>query len=1096
MYSAIRILAAAWLLVAGPPPDTHSLALQWSNLEGVWIFRTDPSDEGEKAGWQLREAPEDGWRPIRVPGYWEEQGVTDPRPGRPPKPKDGMPWTDYDGVAWYRLHVTVPASWRGQNLVLFLGSVDDEDRTFFNGRLVGATGPGVERAVTVQRRYTIPAGLVRFGGENVLAVRVFDGGGPGGIVGPLVSLLPQKAVKEMQILPSGSRPLKERFANPPADARILKIIHSWPDGAANQEALIQSLIAQGFGGVVCNVSFTDYLVSEAKWQEFVHAVKAAKAAGMALWLYDEKGYPSGVAGGLTLQGHPELEAQGLLVASADSKGGAVTMKLPPGEMVLAKAFPQKDGAIQLSGALDLARYVRDGTLQTDLPRGDWRLVAVTRNRLYEGTHAALSLADKLPYINLLDPQATDRFLALTHQRYAEHLGSNLGRYFQSTFTDEPSLMSMFLRPMPWSVLPWAPNLAHEFLVRRGRPLEPLLPALIADAGPGTAKARYDFWRTVGDLVSENYFGRIQAWCHAHGIKSGGHLLYEEPLLHHVPLYGNFFQCARRLDAPSIDCLTSVPAEVPWFIARLISSAGELEGHTQTMCETSDFAQVYRPSGDTRPVYHVSEDEIRGTCNRLMFGGINTITSYYTFNGLTASQLQRINRYVGRCATMLRGGHQVADIALLYPVESVWPRYVPSSNGPTTSPDAARVDYAYRMALDGLFAAHRDFTFVDSATLAQASVERGVLRYRELQWRVVVLPGADTLPVPVWRKLLRFVKTGGIVIAVGTLPANSDVEFPCAEVRLIGRKMFGEGSESRVQTNASGGSGIYLARGSESLLATVLASVLEPDVAVPPASPIHATHRRIGDHDVYFVINDSPKPWRGRVRVAAKGQGELWDPATGGVTPLPMVAGVSLDLPAYGGVFLRFPGARLPRRRRLQTGALPGITAEPIPSIEPQVGKGEYVEAQIQAFEAPWAQGRRAWRAPARLTRSGVDTFLFLNFPFAPPADLSGADGLALDTWVPPSQHTPSELLVILHERDGGQYLARTGRLLSEAGSARSIVLFNQFRPAGWAHDPNGRLDLDQIVGISIGWGGYLGAQGEQVEFAVAAPEAVHVGRPR
>src|SRR5512135_1245069 len=93
--------------------------------------------------------------------------------------------------------------------------------------------------------------------------------------------------------------------------------------------------------------------------------------------------------------------------------------------------------------------------------------------------------------------------------------------------------------------------------------------------------------TVGELVSENFFGQIQTRCRQHGVPSGGHLLWEESITADVPLYGDFFRCARRLDAPSIDCLTSVPAEVPWEIARMIRSIADLEGQPTTMCEVSD-----------------------------------------------------------------------------------------------------------------------------------------------------------------------------------------------------------------------------------------------------------------------------------------------------------------------------------------------------------------------------------------------------------------------------------------------------------------------------------------------------------------------------
>jgi len=412
------------------------------------------------------------------------------------------------------------------------------------------------------------------------------------------------------------------------------------------------------------VAFDGYLEDEKKWAAFLRGVREAKAAGMSLWLYDERGYPSGNAGDLTLRGHPEWAAQGLLIAETNSTGGEVTLQLPPGKLVLANALPVRGGVVSLDQARDLAGSVAAGRLRWQPPAGEWRVIAITEDYIFEGTHAALSLAYKLPCINLLRPEPTARFLEVTHDRYAARLGQDMGKWFVSTFTDEPSLMSLWLRPMPYRVLPWAPKLADEFQQRRGRALRHLLPALVADAGPPGARARYDFWLTVAELVSENYFGQIQEWCHRHNVASGGHLLMEESLTSHVPLYGDFFRCARRLDAPSIDCLTSLPPQVPWFIARLLSSIADLEGRTVTMSETSDHSQRYRPPGDTRPIRPVTEDEIRGTCNRLLWGGINRITSYYSFAGLSDEQLRRLNQWVGRCSTMLEGGHQVSDLAVL------------------------------------------------------------------------------------------------------------------------------------------------------------------------------------------------------------------------------------------------------------------------------------------------------------------------------------------------------------------------------------------------------------------------------------------------
>jgi len=1065
---------------------------EWGNLAGEWLFRTDPEEVGEREEWQEAEFREVGWRRIEVPGGWEEQGVTDARPGQPPKPKDGLPWTDYDGVAWYRLHFIVPKEWAGEDSLLALGSVDDQDRTYFNGHLVGETGPGLARAVLVHRRYIIGANLVRFGEENVLAVRVLDGGGPGGIPGPEVSLLPRRIAEAEMTLPQEDRPLKERFANPPAARRILKIIHSWPDAPEAQDDLIKTLLAQGFGGVVCNVSFDQYLRSEQKWQAFVRAVQASKKVGMSLWLYDEKGYPSGTAGGLTLEGHPEWEARGSLVAQADSEGGKVSLDLPPGKLVLVAAYPRRDGAILADTPTDLSTAVAEGRVQASLPAGQWRIVAITEDRLYEGTHASMSLADKLPYINLLMPEPTARFIELTHAAYAARLGEDLGAYFVATFTDEPSLMSMFMRAMPYGVLPWAPNLPAEFLKRRGYHLEPHLVKLACHAGGDEQKVRYDFWLTVGELVSENFCGQIQQFCRRHGVLSGGHLLCEESLALHVPLYGDFFRCLRRLDAPSIDCLTSIPSEVPWFIARMASSAAELEGNEITMCETSDFAQVYRPAGDNRPPRKVTEAEIRGTCNRLILSGINTITSYYTFGGISAAGLRRLNEWVGRCCTILKGGQQVADVALLYPIETLWPRFRPSRHNASDSPEAVQVEGVWRRAAESLYQAQRDFTYVDSRTLAEAAVREGCLTYKGLRWRVLILPAADTLPLAAWEKVASFWREGGVVIALDSRPTNSDTEFPSARVQQIGRMLFGVGDKPQVVTSAKGGAGVFLPKGADALLPVVLKNLLEADVQGAEKTPMRVTHRRIEGHEVYFLINDSAASCEVTVSLAVEGQGELYDPATGKISLLNSGEKVKLAFEPYGAWLLRFAKGRERKRYAPKAGELPGVQIEPLGAVAPKMAKGEFVDGELTEDAGEGEEGL-TWRASATLTKTNVDTFLFLSFEYPQTVSLEGVEALVFDTWVPPGQATPAQLLVIVQDQDGADYLAPTGRALGAAGYCRVFVPLSSLQLAGWSKDEDGALDIRAMRAIRIGWGGYYGREGESIEFCTGAPLTARLG---
>jgi sialate O-acetylesterase len=95
-------------------------------------------------------------------GYWETWGV--PELAR------------YDGMVWFRARVNLSAAQARQAARLSLGSVDDVDMTWVNGRVVGNTS-GLEPRV-----YQLPAKLLK-PGENLIAVNVHDFWGEGGLQG-------------------------------------------------------------------------------------------------------------------------------------------------------------------------------------------------------------------------------------------------------------------------------------------------------------------------------------------------------------------------------------------------------------------------------------------------------------------------------------------------------------------------------------------------------------------------------------------------------------------------------------------------------------------------------------------------------------------------------------------------------------------------------------------------------------------------------------------------------------------------------------------------------------------------------------------------
>ncbi|WP_329741359.1 sialate O-acetylesterase [Dyella sp. A6] len=130
-----------------------------------------PAETGTWSGWAAPGLDTADWARIPVPAYWETKG-----------------YYDMDGLAWYRTSFTLDAAQTAQGITLGLGEVDDSDRSYVNGHLVGATS----EAWNKPRVYTVPARFLH-AGRNVIAVRVDDLGAGGGIHGSADALYVQYA---------------------------------------------------------------------------------------------------------------------------------------------------------------------------------------------------------------------------------------------------------------------------------------------------------------------------------------------------------------------------------------------------------------------------------------------------------------------------------------------------------------------------------------------------------------------------------------------------------------------------------------------------------------------------------------------------------------------------------------------------------------------------------------------------------------------------------------------------------------------------------------------------------------------------------------
>ncbi|MBN8524858.1 MAG: hypothetical protein J0M02_05955 [Planctomycetes bacterium] len=176
-------------------------ALRPIPLDGAWRFRRDDrradgsaiarEDEdavqgvGRAQGWHQPEHDDAAWGVARVGLHWEDQGHR------------------YDGPAWLRARVELPAAWQGRQIRLDLGRPDDRAEVWVNGVSVAR----IDKFGPAFRGIVIPPEALRFGAVNTIAVRVVDWYGNGGLIDGPFAIGP--AVERLAVRTAGD-PSSER----------------------------------------------------------------------------------------------------------------------------------------------------------------------------------------------------------------------------------------------------------------------------------------------------------------------------------------------------------------------------------------------------------------------------------------------------------------------------------------------------------------------------------------------------------------------------------------------------------------------------------------------------------------------------------------------------------------------------------------------------------------------------------------------------------------------------------------------------------------------------------------------------------------------
>jgi hypothetical protein len=324
--------------------------------------------------------------------------------------------------------------------------------------------------------------------------------------------------------------LKQEFANPPKEFTVMPF---WfLNGDLNEAELtsqMEDFVEHGVHGVVLHPRMglsreVGYLTP--RWFELItYITKEAERLEMQIILYDEGMYPSGSAMGKVVESNQKFASQGIaLVPQKPDQSGRYAFYVKQDERVIgivsAKAINNK--MIEAGTGKYLGKDLSGSADDADVV---FLLKQTPTGGMIRGVHFGED-TDNLPHDNpppsadLLNPEATQKFIELTHDKYFEAIGNYFGNVVLAMFTDEPSIMG---RNRKRGVQPWTWDYENYLAGYSAALSIENIPLLFVESSDGLhSKVRSEYKLAEAEKLNETFYEPLSEWCESHGIALTGH----------------------------------------------------------------------------------------------------------------------------------------------------------------------------------------------------------------------------------------------------------------------------------------------------------------------------------------------------------------------------------------------------------------------------------------------------------------------------------------------------------------------------------------------------------------------------------------------
>jgi hypothetical protein len=594
--------------------------------------------------------------------------------------------------------------------------------------------------------------------------------------------------------------VKGDFTNPPVKFRA-RPLWFWNNTAVTRAGVEEQLQGgrdrSGYGGVAplpFGPKFTPKYLSGEYFELYGAAVKKSRELGMFLTIYDEYGFPSGSGGANMGDGiprfknqYPEATLKRLDKIEHEVTGPATyTKPMPAGTLMSLVAMNTTT-----KERVDLTPKVNAGSINWSVPEGSWKIMTF------------VCVPDGDPNVDYLEPEHVRKYIGMVYQPYHDKFGKDFGATIGGAFYDEPTLYRAQGRV-------WTERFNEKFQAAHGFSPCPYYPALWYDIGPETQAARNHLFGFRTELYATGYMKTVQDWCTAHGgIPLLGHQ-DQENLKNPVGASGDLMKSYRHQDVPGIDKIGWENDPEGYY--KIVSSVACNWDKEQVMTET--YGAMGNLSWDQ--LYAIVMEQYAKGVNNIIPHGLWYNLANVTYlpelsdrNPIYADGLAAYNSYIGRLNVLLQPkGRHVADIAVLYPISTLQAGF--RFDGPLTpylgGVNVPEADYVYLGELLSTKVC-RDFTFLHPDALDErCSVKDGHLalnnKINHEKYKVVILPGHQTIRWSNLKRIKEFHDSGGTVIATGQLPSKSAEFGHDADVVATIKAMFPEVDRQILATASS------------------------------------------------------------------------------------------------------------------------------------------------------------------------------------------------------------------------------------------------------------------------------------------------------